>query len=111
MLVNDNSNIQHARKLLWVFLLVFALGSLAYNWYQDTQMIRQFSADGIVIKVLPANEERAALLDIVSSDGQLRRLTHRDLLLPGDISPGDTFKKQAGSVAALVNHQSVLLQN
>ena len=107
---NSNPNLPQARKLLWAFMLIFAAGSFGYNWYQDRQIIRQFSADGIVIKVLPASSDKAALIDVFNKDGQLRRLTHKDLVLPEGIRAGDQLQKNAGSVSALLNQKEVLLQ-
>lgn len=99
-----------ARKLLWSFLLVFAVASFAYKQYQNSQVISDFSAQGVVIKVQKATEDKLAFIEVVNQQGQLKRLTHKNLLIPKDIKMGDHFIKQAGSPSARINDQLYLLQ-
>ncbi|NRB41207.1 MAG: hypothetical protein HRU20_22500 [Pseudomonadales bacterium] len=107
---NFSENFHQARKLLWAFLLLFAVATFAYQWYEDRQIISNFAAEGIIIKINRATQEQPALIDIVDENAHLRRLSHKNLILGQDLRVGDAFYKEAGTVTARINQQLVDLQ-
>lgn len=109
-MIYSSLQMQQARKLLWGGLLIFAIGSFSYKWYQNTQIISEFSVEGVVIKLQPTTIDSLAFIEVVTQQGELKRLSHKDLIIPRGVNPGDAIYKQAGSVSARINDQFFTLK-
>ncbi len=106
MLALNRSNTHELRKTLWISIILVALSVFLFSLYEDRQLIKNFSAVGVLIKYSHHDSDlEPPFLEVFTQHGQLKRLQHEQLAIDPTWKLGDPFVKQSGDSYALVANQ------